>query len=83
MDKAEMASLFEAFGLTELWSHLLPTLRASIKIKLESQLILQLGDSKIGGMPDSCLSPSVAACPWQAPGVHSPNQFGRSPSFGF
>ena len=52
MDKAELASLFEAFGLTELWAHLIPTLRASIKVKLEPQQHIQLGDSKIGGMPD-------------------------------
>lgn len=57
MDKVEMASLFEAFSLTELWSHLLPTLRASIKLKLESHTRVVLGGSKIGGMPDlpSCI----------------------------
>ena len=52
MDKAELTSLFEAFGLSELWTHLVPTLRASIKIKLEPQQATPLGDSKIGGMPD-------------------------------
>ena len=52
MDKAELTSLFEAFGLSDLWTHLVPTLRASIKIKLEPQQATPLGDSKIGGMPD-------------------------------
>ena len=47
-----MASLFEAFGLTELWTHLLPTLRAAIKIKLETHQAITVGDCKIGGMPD-------------------------------
>lgn len=52
MDKAEMASLFEAFGLTELWAQLQPTLLPSIKIHLETPEPTAVGASKIGGMPD-------------------------------
>ncbi|AUZ04225.1 hypothetical protein ADP71_04280 [Vitreoscilla sp. C1] len=52
MDKAEMASLFEAFKLNELWTHLIPKLSEGIKMKLEPYVHVNVGGSKIGGMPD-------------------------------